>query len=105
MAGLKSPRLAPRVADRATQDVLQRILDDIYALNSMAGKFFTVSRKMKTGEPEDFSTDTNLVGAFPVAQVSSIDWHSVEIKRDGSLRITAEFEDGPQTITWVLVRA
>lgn len=100
----RSPKLAPRVADRALQDVLQRMLDDLTDLNKLSGMFSHRTLNMKSGVSADIKTGENLLGAFPIRQASSIDWHSVEVNGDGSLKITAEFEGGDQEVTWIVVR-
>ena len=100
----RSPKLAPRVADRSLQDVLQRMLDDLADLNKTSGMFSTRTVRMRSGESIDIKTGENLTGAFPVRQANSIDWHSVEVLPDGGLKILAEFDGGDQDVTWVVVR-
>ena len=101
---MKSPRLAPRVGDRQLQDTLQRMLDDLYLLNTMAGKYETRKMRMTSGKPEDISLGANLLGAFPIMQTTTLDETVVIVKADGSLRVTATFEGAAQDVTWLVVR-
>ena len=99
---MKSPR---RVDDRQLQETLQRMLDDLFLLNTLVSKYETRKMKMTSGTPADISLGANLLGAFPIAQATTIDETVVVIKADGSLRVTATFEGAAQEVTWMVVKA